>query len=925
MILIKKTYILLLILLISGVHIFSVQNNIRDGTNKKEKSSVEKKNTGSQKQQKNNAKNNKQQDDNLDPETQLKLKKQRYKRYLDKGFSLLKENKKQKAVEQFEKIIFVFRNPVYHFPKLKNVFKPNTNVSLVQEITIRAQEHFKKNYLKKSLLLYRFLVKYNENKANIIQDYNKVYNKYKEVLDTINKGLEEEENKNPIEAREKYKLAVKALNISDEGKLFEAVNKKLNKLNNHLINERRPAEIKNAKQLLKNKDFDKAEKAVTMAIRIKDSPELQKLLKNIRYSRLGERVKQLFEQAEKNYIAKKFDKALELMQTAKQEFANNELVIKDANEKIALYSKHKKAWEYKTKGLEYFEDKKWKLALENFRNYLKKWEKPDKEIEKKMKTCQIKLMTIAKKEEFNRKYSTAIRLFNTKQYEQSKNAFTLLKENYPFKHEEINNYIKKIENILFKQKRMALLRDFNVSFTKAVNLFNAKKYYPAKALFQHISKKYPFKEKEVKEYIERIDKIIDKQKRVTRIRNDAQRFFDLGMNKFDKAVNDRKEKIKDRIALLEDAKINFFNARNIYEELKADRDVARCDNMIARCNQKAKDIKKLENDRLRKLVTKLIKDGKTYFDQQKFKQAIITFNKVLEIVPENEEASRYLKSAREALLVRSESKLTPEHRHYVYYISFEKRGKKFYYQAEDIYKEEKKVTKKADDLYQKSLQQWRLILVWFPNNETAFEYIKRIYKRIDPKGYITFLNDYVNKIRQYLKPPNVQKERAYALLQKIRKDDTAFFRRKGLQRLLEKAKPQRLVKTLTPKQRNRIIGFYQQATAEFANKNDNKAIALTNQAIRINPFAKSAIMNKVRILQRQAINRKRFGTGGGTQATPKPTVTYKQATRFYYMALAAYQKKNYKKAVALCNSALRVLPNYNQARQLKSIAEGKMQ
>ncbi len=901
--LLKTTYILFLILSINLNISFSAENKNKEKAGGKTKKKAKSEYTG-------------------DPEEiQRQQKKEKYSKVMEKGFSLIKENKKQNAVKQFEQIIFAYKNPLFYFPKLDQIFKPDTKNSLVEEISKRAEQFYKEKYYKKALLLYKFLVRFNKTNVTIIKSFNKTYDKYKEILTTINQALEDVEQGKFLSARDKLRVAVRSLSLGDKGNLFESTNKRLKKIDKFLVTKRRPKQINDAKVYLKNKDFDRAEKAVKTAIKIKNSPELQKLLKNIQYSRLGERLRKLFEDAEKKFLAKKFDEAIAVLKIIKKDFSKNENVVKDADEKIVLYTKHKKAHNFKTAGLKYFNEKKWKLALKNFQDYLKVWEKPDKDIEDKIQICRLKLISIAKRKEFDKKYNSAISLYKSQKYADAKRAFISLKESYPFKTKEIENYIKMITNLINTKIRLALLAEFNKKFAKAVKFFNEKEYLRAKALLEHLQKKYPFGEKKVKEYLTRINDILEKQKRLAFMITEAGRQFKLGESKFNSASKDKRSTIKARVNQIEDAKVNFYSAQKIYSELKRPKDVARCDEMIKRCNRKIKNIKKLENKRLRELVERLIKQGKKSFDQQKFQRAIVTFNKVLEILPDNEEAQRYLKSAREALLVKSESKVTPEHRRYNEYLAFSTRGTELYNNAEIIFKKQRKLTKESEDLYTKSLSQWRTILTWFPNNELAFEFIKRIYKRIDPKGYIEFLNDYVVKIRAYLRPPNMQKERAYALLLKIRKEDRAYFYRARLNILLERAKPQRLVRRLTPAQKTNVRQLYQIALAEFSKKNDNKVIGITNQAIKINPFATDIEMNNVKRLQRQAINRKRFGQGGGISQPGGDT--YKKYVRLYYMAMAAYNKKQYRRGLQIINAALRIMRRPNGI-QLRDVLKGKL-
>jgi tetratricopeptide (TPR) repeat protein len=346
--------------------------------------------------------------------------------------------------------------------------------------------------------------------------------------------------------------------------------------------------------------------------------------------------------------------------------------------------------------------------------------------------------------------------------------------------------------------------------------------------------------------------------------------------------------------------------------------------MIEAIDKKIKNIKTDENDRLRQMVKDLLNKGKTQFDQQDFRRAIETFNKILEQVPDHPEAQNYLKAAREAILVKEESQLTPLHRHYGYYITFKNRGEKFFNQAEKLSQNGKNITPEAKSTYMKSLEQWRTILLWFPNNEEAHEYIRKIYRRIDPAAYTGFLIKYVELIRLYLRPPNPQLERAHHLLLMIQKEDRDFFNRNGLAALLEQAKPQRLQTNLNDAQKNQIRGIMQEANIAFASKNDNRTIALMRQAININPFSNDPLMNSVKLLLTQAINRKQFGASADNAAAGPPPQNFREATRFYYQAMAAYQAKNYARTIQLCKQALKILPNYTQAQQLLRIAEQRL-
>lgn len=807
----------------------------------------------------------------IDPAEAERIRKQKeeeqlrneLKQSLTAAKDFVKKNQILLALPHYEKIIYNSRNLERDFPEVTEIFKPNSNQSLIPHLLKLADNYYDKQQFKNALYLYKYLVQYNANNSDIVKKYNIIYRRYRSILDQIKKAIDLERD-DRIDARDAFRKVLELLNEGDRGELYNAIFKRVTLIQNELENNVLPKTLKEAQENFRDKKYDKAEKAVLFAIRIKSTPDLTAFLERIRLTRTNEAVARLFEKAEKEYQDKKFDTAIQTVNLIVKEFRDSETIIDQANKTIERYEKGKRAHAFRTAGLKYFEQEIWTQALTNFLDYKRFTDKQDTEIEEKIKICNEKIRGIANLEEFNR------------------------------------------------------------LFAQAVNHYNGKKYLDAREVFYRLRDNFPFKRDEVLKYIEKIDEIVEKQNKTSQILANADRLFRIGETRYKNAGAAGTQSIAERIELLNSAKLNFHSARHLYEQIQRTQKVNECNEMLENIDKRIKSIKAQENDRLRELVKELLNRGKTLFDQQNFQRAIETFNKILEQIPDHPEAQNYLKAAREAILVKEETQLTPQHRHYLYYITFKKRGEEFFNRAEELSRNGKNITTEAKNQYNKSLEQWRTILLWFPNNEEAHEYIRKIYRRVDPPAYRGFLQKYVDLIRLYLRPPNPQLERAYHLLLIIQKEDKNFFDSTGLAALLEQAKPQRLQTALSEPQKNQIRGILQEANIAFASKNDDRTIALTGQAININPFSNDPLMNSVKLLLTQAINRKKFGAGGEAPAAGPAPENFRQATRYYYQAMAAYQQKNYARTIQLCKQALKYLPGHTQAQQLLRIAEQRL-
>jgi hypothetical protein len=787
-----------------------------------------------------------------------KLKPDKMLIFLNKGFKLLDTQKVNEAISYFEKVLFSGYNPEVKYPKIIMIFKTTSRYSLIPQLVVRADNYFEANSFKKALVLYKYLVKFNSKNPIIIKKYNEVYKRYKTVLDHIKKGLENEEDM-PVDARDSYIKALSLIAHDKSGILYKSLKGKLNKLNNFLNIKYYPEKIKNAKEYFGDKKFDKAEKEITTALRIKETPELRDFLSRIRLAKVNEKAGKLLTLAEEYFNDKKFEKAIEIVKKVAVDFASSEEIVKVVSKRLIKYRNAKEAWGYRLSGEIFFDKKAWSEALSSFLEFKRLWYKKDTEVDDKIKICRSNIDTIANK------------------------------------------------------------RDFDIHFTRAVLFFRQEKYDASRALFVRIKNTYPFKRDEVIEYIEKIDKILEKSRREADILAKAKMLYRLGTNRYDKYGFNRNERFQKRIKELEGARLSFYSSRDWYEQISRRADINACNDMIKKVDDRIKAIRNEENTQKSELVKKLIKKGTAEFDRQDFKNSINTLSKVLKIIPDEPTAINLIKNAREALLVKEETNITPEHRHYLYYIAFEKEGKRLFNKAEKISANGRRITQAAKSYYLQSLTQWRTIQLWFPNNENSRYYIRQIYKKIDPKEYIKFLKQDVELIKTYLKPPRPNKERAYHLLTLIRKEDPAFFARNRLGYLLEKARPKRLNQGLTSEQQILVREKLQSANLEFSRKNDDKTIAILKDAININPFAKHPLMDSVRILLSSAYNRKRFGEVSSSLVPASGALI--KATRYYNQALIEYQKQNYVKALGILNSGLRIYPMHTPSVQLKRILE----
>ncbi|HOJ29618.1 MAG TPA: tetratricopeptide repeat protein [Spirochaetota bacterium] len=245
-------------------------------------------------------------------------------------------------------------------------------------------------------------------------------------------------------------------------------------------------------------------------------------------------------------------------------------------------------------------------------------------------------------------------------------------------------------------------------------LFKQEKYIDSRNEFLQVLN-LDAKNRVAKDYISKIDDILEEKRTYEQRRIQAEQFYVAGINNLKTYEFDQ-------------AKDNFENALALidnYKDAKAQLEA------IPRLKKEYE-----EQQRLLKLqkIDKTFQEGLLALTEGRYRDAIAAFQATLTLDPKNELAKRYLSTALDALRVQEEEVVDENNPYYSIVQPLIESGKRLYNQGN----------------YDESRKQWQKILNLFPQNRIATEYLLRCDLAQNPESFKKFADNIVNEGKKYL-------------------------------------------------------------------------------------------------------------------------------------------------------------------------------
>lgn len=245
-------------------------------------------------------------------------------------------------------------------------------------------------------------------------------------------------------------------------------------------------------------------------------------------------------------------------------------------------------------------------------------------------------------------------------------------------------------------------------------LFKQEKYIDSRNEFLQVLN-LDAKNRVAKDYISKIDDILEEKRTYEQRRIQAEQFYVAGINNLKTYEFDQ-------------AKDNFENALALidnYKDAKAQLEA------IPRLKKEYE-----EQQRLLKLqkIDKTFQEGLLALTEGRYRDAIAAFQATLTLDPKNELAKRYLSTALDALRVQEEEIVDENNPYYSIVQPLIESGKRLYTQGN----------------YDESRKQWQKILNLFPQNRIATEYLLRCDLAQNPESFKKFADNIVNDGKKLL-------------------------------------------------------------------------------------------------------------------------------------------------------------------------------
>ena len=336
--------------------------------------------------------------------------------------------------------------------------------------------------------------------------------------------------------------------------------------------------------------------------------------------------------------------------------------------------------------------------------------------ELKLLSDEIKLELAKKRlsEEIKKKYyallSEAQILMNEKRYEDAIKVWDEMLRLVP------------LDAVAGEGKRQAELAINNrLKFEKIMALiatgeeyFKQEKYIDSRNEFVQVLK-LDEKNRVAKDYIAKIEDILDEKRTYEQRRLQAEQFYIAGVNNLKTyEFTQAQDNLENALALID----NYKDARALLESIP--------------------QLKKEWEERQRLLrlqqIDKTFQEGLISLTEGRYRDAVSAFQATLTLDPKNELARRYLSTALDALRVEEEEIINENNPYYSIVQPLIESGKRLYNQGNIA----------------ESREQWVKILNLFPQNRIATEYLLRCDLAKNPESFQKFAEKIVNDGKKLL-------------------------------------------------------------------------------------------------------------------------------------------------------------------------------
>lgn len=406
-----------------------------------------------------------------------------------------------------------------------------------------------------------------------------------------------------------------------------------------------------------------------------------------------------------------------------------------------------------------------------------------------------------------------------------------------------------------------------------IALFDGKKYKEARGDFNEVLG-LDAKNREAKDYIRKIDDILEESRNYEMKRLQAEQFYLSGIenikNKnFDQAVDD----FENVLALIK-------NYKDTVERL----------NSIDRLRREY-----LEELKLLKLknIDREFQNGLIAYADARYKEALSYFERTIVLDPANDLAKKYIQRVKDALKDIEEEVVDNDSPYYDVVNSLAVSGRQLY--------------DKGD--YIGSRQRWEKILRLFPKNRLAQEFLLKCEFRINPEAFSQFATKIVDEGQNFLREKKYERAlRQFELIQTIVPTYPGIgaliaAAKNGMEKKAEPpgASPQEIEARYA-----KAMDLYRRGGRE----NTEQALKNFRWIMAKDPNNVKALINVNRIESQLRL--------GGVEATEKRgalTEKQKQLVRtYYYNGINYYTNNNFDRAIEEWRKVLAIDPEHEKAR-----------
>ena len=406
-----------------------------------------------------------------------------------------------------------------------------------------------------------------------------------------------------------------------------------------------------------------------------------------------------------------------------------------------------------------------------------------------------------------------------------------------------------------------------------IALFDGKKYKEARGDFNEVLG-LDAKNREAKDYIRKIDDILEESRNYEMKRLQAEQFYLSGIenikNKnFDQAVDD----FENVLALIK-------NYKDTVERL----------NSIDRLRREY-----LEELKLLKLknIDREFQNGLIAYADARYKEALSHFERTIMLDPANDLAKKYIQRVKDALKDIEEEVVDNDSPYYDVVNSLAVSGRQLY--------------DKGD--YIGSRQRWEKILRLFPKNRLAQEFLLKCEFRINPEAFSQFATKIVDEGQNFLREKKYERAlRQFDLIQTIVPTYPGIgaliaAAKNGMEKKAEPpgASPQEIEARYA-----KAMDLYRRGGRE----NTEQALKNFRWIMAKDPNNVKALINVNRIESQLRL--------GGVEATEKRgalTEKQKQLVRtYYYNGINYYTNNNFDRAIEEWRKVLAIDPEHEKAR-----------